>query len=149
MGLFGVMLCAQLLGKLVLPQLLQRFRGNRDVVRFREAEIDITTLLATYNRQLVAVKHHNETIFHDFHVHVNETTSTVTIVSSVLTTSRSVNGSSTNDASAPVTRSMQISSLKIRMANLTNADLTLSTQFITNWMNTTALEDRHQEFLEL
>lgn len=154
MGVVAMTFGMQLFGKLVLPQLLERLRGTRpNVIKYREAEIDMATLMAAYSRQLVKVQQHNDSIFHDFHVHVNETTSTIHIISTVMTTNRGENGennstSSANDKSSAINRSMQISSLTIRMANLTDADLTLSTQFITNWMNSTKLTERHQEFVQ-
>ena len=156
MGTIGAMFLLQLVGKLIIPQIRHRFFGpNPEVVKYREAEIDMATLLAAYNRQLVKVKNHNDSIYHDFHINVNETTSTITIVSSILTNSHQQQQQEqhTNESESAVPRySLQVTTLKIRMANLSNADLTLSTQFITNLVNATnsnTFADRHNEFLEL
>lgn len=136
MGTFAILVGLQLLGKFVFPHILHRFRYN-DLIKVNEAQIDLSDLFHTHNRQFARLQHHNESIYHDFHVNVNETTSTITISSSVLAMGKNN------------TRTMQISSVKIRMANLSNADLTLSTQFITNLAENVNFADRHQEHVQL
>ena len=148
LGAFTVLFSLQLIGKLILPQIMNRLRANSDLIKIHEAEIDLTNLFASYNRQLALVQHHNDSIYHDFRVNVNETTSTITITSSILTTGRN----RTSNATSPnqLYRSMQISSVKIRMANLSNSDIVLSTQFISNLINSSSeFNDRHKEFVEL
>lgn len=148
LGAFTVLFSLQLIGKLIVPQIINRLRSNADLIKVHEAEIDLTNLFASYNRQLALVQHHNDSIYHDFRVNVNETTSTITITSSILTVGR--NKSNATATSSQHHRSMQISSVKIRMGNLSNADLVLSTQFISNWINSSSeLTDRHKEFVEL
>lgn len=151
LGAFATLFALQIVAKLVVPQVLNRLRWNSDsVVKIKEAEIDLAELFSAYNRQLALIQLHNETVYHDFRVNVNETTSTITISSSILTANGRLNLSNNISTSHPMFRSMQISSVKIRMANLSNADLILSTQFITTPLNTSSVaSDRHKEFVEL
>lgn len=135
MGLFIFIFGMQIVGKL----LLLRFKPNTEVFKVQETQISLDELFDSYHRQFALVQNHNDSILHNFKINVNETTSTITISSSIVTTSA-------RNTSAV---SMHISSVKIRMANLSNADLTLSTQFVSNLINSSNAIERHQELTEL
>jgi hypothetical protein len=133
--LFTLAICLQLTARLLPISKLRLlfFKSNVPVFRVKETTIDYQQLVNSQaHGKYTLVQNYNDSIVHNFNIHISELDSVITISSSIFTTNPEVNNTST--------RNMQISTVKIKLANLTNSDISLTTLFVSNFINLTSNE---------